>query len=199
MKTLKYNALEKLHNELNRGAPGDEVSLNIGGKEVLKIKFQTGGTATTLIDEFDWEDNGVPVSVAVRTDKDGYLLDGEINTGDYFRIVGGTEVLDETTENNKRYLQLKMADDGIWVLAERVRELANGDAGTPRPEKRPVVVAPTVKIEAKDQPKVAPVAPQPTNEDVMRSIAKLSQDIAKNKSLLEKIIDFLMSIFKFKK
>ena len=152
-----------------------------------------------LIDEFDWGDNGVPVSVAVRTDKDGYLLDGEINTGDYFRIVGGTEVLDETTENNKRYLQLKMADDGIWVLAERVRELANGDAGTPRPEKRPVVVTPTVKIEAKDQPKVAPVAPQPTNEDVMRSIAKLSQDIAKNKSLLEKIIDFLMSIFKFKK
>ena len=152
-----------------------------------------------LIDEFDWEDNGVPVSVAVKTDKDGYLLDGEINTGDYFRIVGGTEVLDETTENNKRYLQLKMADDGIWVLAERVRELANGDAGTPRPEKRPVVVTPTVKIEAKDQPKVVPVAPQPTNEDVMRSIGKLSQDIAKNKSLLEKIIDFLMSIFKFKK
>ena len=153
-----------------------------------------------LIDEFDWGDNGVPVSVAVRTDKDGYLLDGEINTGDYFRIVGGTEVLDETTENNKRYLQLKMADDGIWVLAERVRELANGDAGTPRPERRPVVVAtPTVKIEAKDQPKTVPVAPQPTNEDVMRSIAKLSQDIAKNKSLLEKIIDFLMSIFKFKK
>jgi len=138
-------------------------------------------------------------TVAVKTDKDGYLLDGEINTGDYFRIVGGTEVLDETTENNKRYLQLKMANDGIWVLAERVRELANGDAGTPRPEKRPVVVTPTVKIEAKDQPKVAPVAPQPTNEDVMRSIAKLSQDIAKNKSLLEKIIDFLMSIFKFKK
>ena len=152
-----------------------------------------------LIDEFDWGDNGVPVSVAVKTDKDGYLLDGELNTGDYFRIVGSTEVLDETTENNKRYLQLKMADDGIWVLAERVRELANGDAGTPRPEKRPVVVTPTVKIEAKDQPKVAPVAPQPTNEDVMRSIAKLSQDVAKNKSLLEKIIDFLMSIFKFKK
>ena len=152
-----------------------------------------------LIDEFDWEDNGVPVSVAVRTDKDGYLLDGEINTGDYFRIVGSTEILDETTEDGKRYLQLKMANDRIWVLAERVRELANGDAGTPRPEKRPVVVTPTVKIEAKDQPKVAPVAPQPTNEDVMRSIAKLSQDVAKNKSLLEKIIDFLMSIFKFKK
>lgn len=152
-----------------------------------------------LIDNFDWGDNGVPISVAVKTDKDGYLLDGELNTGDYFRIVGSTEILDETTENNKRYLQLKMADDGIWVLAERVRELANGDAGTPRPEKRPVVVTPTVKIEAKDQPKVVPVAPQPTNEDVMRSIAKLSQDVAKNKSLLEKIIDFLMSIFKFKK
>lgn len=150
-----------------------------------------------LIDEFDWGDNGVPVSVAVRTDKDGYLLDGEINTGDYFRIVGSTEILDETTENNKRYLQLKMADDGIWVLAERVRELANGDAGTPRPEKRPVVVTPLVKSET--DKKLEIVAPQPTNEDVMRSIAKLSQDVAKNKSLLEKIIDFLMSIFKFKK
>lgn len=150
-----------------------------------------------LIDDFDWEDNGVPVSVAVRTDKDGYLLDGELNTGDYFRIVGSTEILDETTENNKRYLQLKMADDGIWVLAERVRELANGDAGTPRPERRPVVVAPTVKTEPDKKPEI--VAPQPTNEDVMRSIAKLSQDIAKNKSLLEKIIDLLMSIFKFKK
>lgn len=47
MKTTKYNALEELHNKLNSGAPGDEVSLNIGGKEVLRVKFQTGGTATT--------------------------------------------------------------------------------------------------------------------------------------------------------
>ena len=158
-----------------------------------------------LIDEFDWEDNGVPVSVAVKTDKDGYLLDGEINTGDYFRIVGGTEVLDETTENNKRYLQLKMADDGIWVLAERVRELANGDAGTPRPQPRPqpqpAPKTPEIQQapQPKEKPQEQPLAPQPTNEDVMRSIAKLSQDIAKNKSLLEKIIDFLLSIFKFKK
>lgn len=159
-----------------------------------------------LIDEFDWEDNGIPISVAVRTDKDGYLLDGEINTGDYFRIVGGTEVLDETTEDGKRYLQLKMADDGIWVLAERVRELANGDAGTPRPERRPVAPRPAPKTPAlqqvpqpKEKPQEQPLAPQPTNEDVMRSIGKLSQDVAKNKSLLEKIIDFLMSIFKFKK
>lgn len=158
-----------------------------------------------LIDEFDWEDNGVPVSVAVKTDKDGYLLDGELNTGDYFRIVGGTEVLDETTEGGKRYLQLKMANDGIWVLAERVRELANGDAGTPRPERRPqpqpAPKTPEIQQtpQIKEKPQEQPLAPQPTNEDVMRSIAKLSQDVAKNKSLLEKIIDFLMSIFKFKK
>lgn len=158
-----------------------------------------------LIDEFDWEDNGIPVSVAVRTDKDGYLLDGEINTGDYFRIVGSTEILDETTENNKRYLQLKMADDEIWVLAERVRELANGDAGTPRPQPRPqpqpAPKTPEIQQapQPKEKPQEQPLAPQPTNEDVMRSIGKLSQDIAKNKSLLEKIIDFLMSIFKFKK
>ncbi len=47
MEATKYNALEELHNELNRGTPGNEVSLNIGGKEVLRVKFQTGGTATT--------------------------------------------------------------------------------------------------------------------------------------------------------
>lgn len=158
-----------------------------------------------LADEFDWEDNGIPISVAVKTDKDGYLLDGELNTGDYFLIVGSTEILDETTENNKRYLQLKMADDGIWVLAERVRELANGDAGTPRPERRPQPqLAPkTPELQqapqTKEKPQEQPLAPQPTNEDVMRSIGKLSQDVAKNKSLLEKIIDFLMSIFKFNK
>lgn len=146
-----------------------------------------------LIDEFDWEDNGVPVSVAVKTDKDGYLLDGEINTGDYFRIVGSTEILDETTENNRRYLQLKMADDEIWVLAERVRELANGDAGTPQPQPRPQLqsVPKTPELQQvpqpKEKPQEQPLAPQPTNEDVMRSIGKLSQDIAKNKSLLEKI------------
>ncbi len=28
-------------------------------------------------------------------------------------------MLDETTENNKRYLQLKILNDGIWVLAEQ--------------------------------------------------------------------------------
>ncbi len=55
-----------------------------------------------LIDEFDWEDNGA-CSVAVRTDKDGYLLDSEINTGDY-RIVSGTEVLDvKPPSNNLTY------------------------------------------------------------------------------------------------
>lgn len=158
-----------------------------------------------LSHNFDWEDNGIPVSVAVKTDKDGYLLDGEINTGDYFRIVGGTDVLSEEVDNGHRYLQLLMAGDGIWVLAERARELANGDAGTPRPQPRPQPQpAPkTPEIQQTPQPKEKlqeqPLAPQPTNEDVLRSIGKLSQDIAKNKSLLEKIIDFLMSIFKFKK
>ena len=56
MKTTKYNALEELHNELNRGTSGDEVSLNIAGKEVLKIKFQTGGTATTELNGVFIED-----------------------------------------------------------------------------------------------------------------------------------------------
>ena len=65
METTKYNALEELHNELNRGTPGDEVSLNIGGKEVLKIKFQTGGTATTERNGVFIEDLSVKLAVCM--------------------------------------------------------------------------------------------------------------------------------------
>ncbi len=92
-----------------------------------------------------------------------------------------------------------MADDGIWVLAERVRELANGDAGTPTTMTSATTSPKDTRIQQAPQTKKIqeqPLAPQPTNEDVMRSIGKLSQDIAKNKSLLEKIYRFLMSILR---
>lgn len=42
-----YNGIEELHRVLMRGTPADEYTEKIGDKEVLKIKFQTGGTATT--------------------------------------------------------------------------------------------------------------------------------------------------------
>lgn len=158
-----------------------------------------------LSHNFDWEDNGIPVAVATKVDRDGYLIGGDIDTGDYFRLVGGMDVVGGENDGGHNYMLVKMGNESIWVLAERTRELAPNDFGTPRPEKRPQPQpAPkTPEIhqtpQLKEKPQEQPLAPQPTNEDVMRSISKLSQDIAKNKSLLEKIIDFLMSIFKFKK
>jgi hypothetical protein len=158
-----------------------------------------------LTHAFDWEDNGIPVAVATKVDRDGYLMDGDINTGDYFRLVGGMDVVGGENDGGHNYVLVKMGDESIWVLAERTRELAPNDFGTPRPEKRPqpqpAPKTPEIQqtLQPKEKPQEQPLAPQPTNEDVMRSISKLSQDIAKNKSLLEKIIDFLMSIFKFKK
>lgn len=158
-----------------------------------------------LTHAFDWEDNGIPVAVATKVDRDGYLMDGDINTGDYFRLVGGMDVVGGENDGGHNYVLVKMGDESIWVLAERTRELAPNDFGTPRPEKRPqpqpAPKTPEIQQtpQPKEKPQEQPLAPQPTNEDVMRSISKLSQDIAKNKSLLEKIIDFLMSIFKFKK
>lgn len=155
-----------------------------------------------LTHAFDWEDNGIPVSVAVKTDKDGYLLDGEINTGDYFRIVGGTEVLSEEVEDGHKYLQLRMANDGIWVLAERVRELYNGDLGTPRPQPRPQPQpAPkTPEIQQKPQPEEKPqekpLAPQPTNEDIMRGLSVNKGLLEKILAVLNKIVEFLTGIFK---
>lgn len=158
-----------------------------------------------LSHNFDWEDNGIPVAVATKVDRDGYLISGDINTGDYFRLVGGMDVVGGENDGGHNYVLVKMGNESIWVLAERTRELAPNDFGTPRPEKRPqpqpAPKTPEIQQtpQPKEKPQEQPLAPQPTNEDVMRSISKLSQDIAKNKSLLEKIIDFLMSIFKFKK
>lgn len=154
---------------------------------------------------FDWEDNGIPAAVATKVDRDGYLIGGDINTGDYFRLVGGMDVVGGENDGGHNYILVKMGNESIWVLAERARELAPNDFGTPRPQERPqpqpAPKTPEIRQtpQPKEKPQEQPLAPQPTNEDVLRSIGKLSQDIAKNKSLLEKIIDFLMSIFKFKK
>ena len=155
-----------------------------------------------LTHAFDWEDNGIPVSVAVKTDKDGYLLDGEINTGDYFRIVGGTEVLSEEVEDGHKYLQLRMASDGIWVLAERVRELSSNDAGTTRPQPRaqpqPAPKTPEIQQtpQPKEKPQEQPLAPQPTNEDIMRGLSVNKGLLEKILAVLNKIVEFLTGIFK---
>lgn len=48
----EYNGVKELAIARQCGVPADEYSEGINGKEVLKVKFQTGGTATT-------EKNGV--------------------------------------------------------------------------------------------------------------------------------------------
>lgn len=48
-----YNGITELHQTLNLGAPlADDYTQSINGKEVLHVKFQSGGTATN-------EKNGV--------------------------------------------------------------------------------------------------------------------------------------------
>lgn len=164
-----------------------------------------------LTHAFDWEDNGIPVAVATKVDRDGYLMGGDINTGDYFRLVGGMHVINEEVENNYKYLQVKMGEENVWILAERARNIAENDFGTPRPNTRPLPVPPPKTPEAtpkaEDKPKEKPLAPQPTNEDIMREIGKVNQNITSNRNLLEKIlaginaiVEFLGGLFKgFKK
>ena len=43
----QYNAIKELHLTKSRGVPADDYREEIDGKEVLHVKFQTGGTATT--------------------------------------------------------------------------------------------------------------------------------------------------------
>jgi len=45
--TKEYNGINELAIARQRGVPADEYTEGIDGKEVLKVKFQTGGTATT--------------------------------------------------------------------------------------------------------------------------------------------------------
>lgn len=42
-----YNAIVELHLALSRGVPADDYKEHIDDKEVLHVKFQSGGTATT--------------------------------------------------------------------------------------------------------------------------------------------------------
>jgi len=43
----EYNAIEELYATFQAGAPADDFTQKINDKEVLHVKFQTGGTATT--------------------------------------------------------------------------------------------------------------------------------------------------------
>lgn len=43
----EYNGIKELAIARQRGVPADEYTEGINGNEVLKVKFQTGGTATT--------------------------------------------------------------------------------------------------------------------------------------------------------
>ena len=48
MKTpQKFDAISTMYTDAMAGQPADDYAQNIDGKEVLHIKFQTGGTATT--------------------------------------------------------------------------------------------------------------------------------------------------------
>lgn len=46
MSTLNYNALQLL-NEYRQNGVADRYEQSINGKNILKVKFQTGGSATT--------------------------------------------------------------------------------------------------------------------------------------------------------
>ncbi len=110
------------------------------------------------LDVADWlmslKDNGTRLS-AVKTDKDGYLLGG-----DKYRWLPESMVFNGDIRRNYRKQQnATYSWNGvIWSNGIRQNEYANwqGRYGHATSEKRPVVVTPTVKIEAKDQPKIAP-------------------------------------------
>lgn len=168
--------------------------------------------------EFSWEDNGIPTAVATKVDRDGYLVGGDINTGDYFRLVGGMHVISEEVENGHKYLQVKMGEENVWVLAERARDIAENDFGTPQPQPRPEpqpapkTPEPTPQPEQPQQqqpeipeqpaptpqPEERPLAPQPTIDDILRGLGVDEKTMGAFRKLLHSIIEFITNLFKKK-
>lgn len=172
-----------------------------------------------LTHTFDWEDNGIPTANVLKVDKDGYVISGEINNGDYFRVLGGVHVVAEEVDGGHKYLQVQVGNERIWVLAERTRELAQNDPGTPHPGMRPAPTpapkTPETKPEPapEQQPKPQPhpeepkqpetppekpLAPQPTIEDILRSFGIGKGVIDSIKQLLKAIGEFITNLFKKK-
>ena len=172
-----------------------------------------------LAHAFEWEDNGIPVAVATKVDRDGYLVGGDVNTGDYFRLVGGMHVVSEEVENGHKYLQVKMGEENVWILAERARDIAENDFGTPQPQPRPEPQpapktpepapqpeqpkpeapeqqAPTPKPE--EQPQEKPLAPQPSIDDILRGLGVGEKTMGAFKKMLHSIIEFITNLFKKK-
>ena len=112
------------------------------------------------------------------------------------------DVLTEETDGGHKYLQVQMGNGAIWVLAERTRELAENDPGTPHPGQRPAPQPapkepePAPQPEKPQQPEEKPLAPQPTNEDIVRGLSVNKGLLEKILAVLNKIAEFLTGIFK---
>lgn len=177
-----------------------------------------------LTHAFDWEDNGIPTAIALRVDRDGYAIGGEVNTGDYFRVLGRMDVLAEEVDNGHKYLQVRMGDESVWVLAERTRALRDSDQGTPHPGARPepqpapntpapapqpeqpkpepkqpeVPEQPVPTPKPEEQPQEKPLAPQPSIDDILRGLGIGEKTMGAFKKLLHSIIEFITNLFKKK-
>ena len=178
---------------------GDSVSLpETYRADAVETHFGIKQIRTNFLSSsFDWEDNGVPVSVAVKTDKDGFRLSGDIAAGDNYRIPGSFTVTDTMVDDGHEYAAITMAGETVWVLVQKIIKGNPTPQPTERPVDQPKPKTPETEVPPNAEPK--PLAPQ-ISDKKLDEIKKIAEDNNKQLRgiavLLQKIVDFLANLFK---
>jgi len=114
---------------------------------------------------FDWGDNGVPVSAGVKVDNDGYRLDGVIAIGNRYVIPGKFSVADVAVDRGVAYALLnELGGEQVWIAIDALTE---DGKSTPVPGYKPVPPKeeePTLPVEPEPEPEVPDNENPPTEE-----------------------------------
>lgn len=164
----------------------EAVEVHHGIKQIKVNDFYKG--------EFDWGDNGIPAVGLNRVDNDGYRIDGDVEAGDKFRILGSHAVVDVMEDGGTSYALLNMSGEQVWIQVGALKELKPGEPGIPDAPKRPL---PQPVKETTPEAKPQPLAPQPQLE-VLERLGKIEEQGKKNNALLQFIIDVLKAVFRVK-
>lgn len=102
----EYNAIAVMYQDTNAGQPADDYVQKIAGEEVLHIKFQTGGTATT-------ERNGVFIE--------------DLLSIAHAKLAGYNQAL-PSRENSLALTKIEEAI--LWLAARKIERESRGVYGT---------------------------------------------------------------------
>lgn len=178
------------------GAPAPDTGIKVGDSvrfagtytaEDVQTVYDIRQIRTTELykSNFDWGDNGVPVSYAVKVDKDGYRIDTPITVGDRYVIPNSFSVLDVMVDGDTDYALL--AGIEVWFAIDSLTE---DGKSTPVPSYKPSTTPedPEPTPEPVPQPPIEEPKP-PINPPKEDDMAYSKDDIKELRVATERIQD----------